>query len=306
MADSLSPSGRQFTISYAEAWATIVEVGGGLRALRVGDREILDGFAETVMCPDARGQILVPWPNRVDNGRYEWDGRRQQLALSEPELENAIHGLVRFAGWDCIASAPDRVEMGYALWPSPGYPFHLELRATYVLDDQGLTVSTTARNVGADAAPYGVGQHPYLRPASGGRVDECVLSIPANRYLPTDSRGLPTGAEAVDRTVYDFRSGRHIGDAVLDVGFTDLIRTSDGRARVELEAPGAKPLVLWVDQSYRYVQIYTGDTLPERARRRQGLAVEPMTCPANAFATGTGVHRLEPGEAVTANWGLVF
>ncbi len=133
--------------------ATIVEVGGGLRALRVGDREILDGFAETVMCPDARGQILVPWPNRVDNGRYEWDGRRQQLALSEPELENAIHGLVRFAGWDCIASAPDRVEMGYALWPSPGYPFHLELRATYVLDDQGLTVSTTARNVGADPAP---------------------------------------------------------------------------------------------------------------------------------------------------------
>jgi aldose 1-epimerase len=306
MPPPISPSGRQHVISHGEAQATIVEVGGGLRALRLGNREVLDGYAETVLCPDARGQVLIPWPNRVDRGQYEWDGRPQQLALSEPEHLNAIHGLVRFARWDRIGSAPDRVEMAHTLWPSPGYPFHLDLQVTYLLDQEGLTVRTTARNVGADAAPYGAGQHPYLRPASGGIVDECVLSIPADRYLPADDRGLPIGTEAVERTGYDFRTRRRIGDVALDLGFTDLIRGRDGRARVELAAPDAPPLVIWVDERYPYLQIYTGDTLPDPSRRRQALAVEPMTCPANAFATGAGVLRLEPGESVTASWGLVF
>lgn len=194
--------------------------------------------------------------------------------------------------------------MAHTLWPSPGYPFTLELRIAYVLNDDGLTVRTTARNAEAFPAPYGAGQHPYLRPRSGGIVDECVLSIPANRCLPTDDRGLPIGTEEVTGTLFDFRNDRRIGATVLDLGFTELIRGYDGGAWVRLTEPDTK--AIWVDESYPNLQIYTGDTLPDTSRRRHGLAVEPMTCPANAFATGTDVRRLEPGESVTTAWGLVF
>ena len=258
------------------------------------------------MCPDGRGQVLIPWPNRLDHGRYEWDGQLHQAGLNEPEHANAIHGLVRFAKWDCAAIEASRVEMTHTLWPCPGYPFTLELRIEYSLDDDGLMVRTTARNVGTGPAPYGAGQHPYLRPPSGGTVDACVLSIPADRYLPTDDRGLPTGTEGVAGTAYDFRGGRRIGDAALDVGFAGLNRRSDGRAWVELAEPGLPTLGVWIDGGFRYVQVYTGDTVADVSRRRQSVAVEPMTCPANAFASGADVQRLEPDETYTATWGVVI
>jgi len=300
------PTGRQYEIAHGAVRATVVEVGGGLRSLVVGDRELLDGYAAHELCPGGRGQLLMPWPNRLDGGRYEWDGQTHQAALSEPEHANAIHGLVRFAGWSCVADEPGRVEMAHRLWPSPDYPFTLDLQIGYALDGGGLTVRTSATNVGADAAPFGSGQHPYLRPPSGETVDGCTLSIPARSYLPTDDRGLPTGVEPVDGTAFDFRRGRPIGGGVLDLGFTDLVRDADGRAWVELTAPDAEPVALWVDESYRYLQVYTGDTLPDVGRRRRGLAVEPMTCPPNALATGTDLWRIEPGETRTATWGLVI
>jgi aldose 1-epimerase len=301
-----SPTGHQYEIVHGATRAIVVEVGGGLRTLVVDGRDVLDGYTDQEFCPGGRGQVLMPWPNRLDHGRYEWDGRTHQASWSEPELMNAIHGLVRFASWDCVSAQPTRLELAHILWPSPGYPFSLELRLTYTLDGDGLTVQTGAKNIGADPAPFGSGQHPYLRPSSGSVVDDCMLSIAARRYLPTDDRGLPIGRESVAETAYDFRSSRHIGGDVLDLGFTDLIRDDDGRAWVEVTEPGAERVALWVDESYRYLQVYTGDTLPDASRRRRGLAVEPMTCPANAFATGTDVWRIDPGETRTATWGLVI
>ncbi len=300
----MNPSGAQYQIAHDGMRATVVEVGGGLRSLVVGDREVLDGYGVNEMCPDGRGQVLVPWPNRIDHGRYEWDGRLHQTPLSEPENANAIHGLVRFSRWDCVASEPARVELAHTLWPSPGYPFTLELRITYTVDGDGLQVRTSARNVGVDPLPFGAGQHPYLRTVAGGTVDSCTLSVPARQFLPADGRGLPLGKEIVEGSAYDYRIARPIGNDVLDLGFTDLIRGHDRRAWVEVSEPDAEPIAIWVDEGYRYIQIYTGDTLPYARRRRHGLAVEPMTCPANAFVSGEDVWRLEPGETRAATWGL--
>jgi aldose 1-epimerase len=303
--DSAGPTGHQYLIAHEATRATIVEVGGGLRSFVVGDRDVLDGYAEHELCPGGRGQVLMPWPNRLDRGRYEWNGEAYQVPWSEPELSNAIHGLVRFAGWERPTGDSNRVEMAHTLWPSPGYPFTLDLRLTYTVEENNLTVHTSATNVGVEAAPFGTGQHPYLRPPSGETVDGCTLSIPARSYLPTDERGLPSDVEPVDGTAFDFRQGRPVGNAALDLGFTDLLRDGEGRAWVELAENDAEPVALWVDESYGYLQVYTGDTLPNVGRRRRGLAVEPMTCPPNAFASGTDVWCVEPGETRTASWGLV-
>ncbi len=154
----------------------------------------------------------------------------------------------------------------------------------------GLSVRTTATNTGREACPYGAGQHPYVT-VGAPTVDSAILLAPGRTVLHVDERGLPVGTGPVDGTEYDFRRPRPIGATKLDHAFTDLERGADGCARVELRDPTSRAgLTLWVDESYRYVQLFTGDPLPDVARR--SLAVEPMTCPPNAFRTGEDLIRL--------------
>lgn len=194
--------------------------------------------------------------------------------------------------------------MSTRLHPSPGYPFALEVSIAYQLDDQaGLTVTTTAVNVGDLACPYGTGQHPYLSPGAG-LVDECSLELPARARILTDKeRQLPCGREPVEGSAYDYRAGRPLGDAVIDSAFTDLDRDSSGRATAKLSRPDGLRVELWVDEAYPFIEIFTADTLAP-SRRRRGLAVEPMTCAPNAFQSGDGLVRLESGESLRASWGV--
>jgi aldose 1-epimerase len=276
--------------------------GGGLRSYSIRGREVLDGYPEGEASPSGRGQVLIPWPNRLEDGSYEFDGKRHQLEVNEPERGNAIHGLVRFAPWTVAESKPARAVVEHALEPQPGYPFSLALSIEYSLSLSGLRVETTATNAGSEPCPYGSGAHPYLTLGTE-TVDDALLHAPGRVVLHTDDRGLPRDAEPVEGTKYDFTRPRTIGSTRLDHAFTDLHRGPDGLARVELAEPGSRAaLSLWVDESYHYLQLFTGDPLPDVARR--SLAVEPMTCPANAFRTGQGLIRLEPGESVTSAWGI--
>jgi aldose 1-epimerase len=298
----IAPSGEQLEIRAGDQHAVVVEVGAGLRAYSAAGRELLDGYGVEEASPSGRGQVLIPWPNRVQDGAYEFDGRTHQLALTEPDAHNAIHGLVRWAAWRVLEREPHRVALEHVLHPQPGYPFSLALRLEYALSDAGLEVRTTATNVGREACPYGAGAHPYLTIGTGP-VDPLVLRAPGATVVESDDRGLPVGRTAVDGTEYDFREPRPIGSTKLDNAFTDLERDEDGRARVELRDPGSdEGVVLWVDSSYGYLMLFTGDSRPDVARR--GLAVEPMTCPPNAFRSGEAVIRLEPGDSTTGAWGI--
>jgi aldose 1-epimerase len=295
-------SGRQVEIVSGEQRAWIVEVGGGLRAYSCRGRELLDGYGADEMCSSARGQCLVPWPNRIRNGRYEFAGIPQQLPLSEPEQQNAIHGLTRWANWTFAELAADSVLMEYLLHPQPGYPHTLQLVLEYRLDANGLTVRTTVTNVGASACPYGAGAHPYLTVGTP-TVDSVIFRAPGRTRLTSDERGIPTGAEPVDGSEYDFRRQRPIGKLKLDTAFTDLERDDHGRARVHLASPdGEAKATFWLDEHYRYLMLFTGDPLPDVNRR--SLGIEPMTCAPNAFQSGEGLVTLEAGESFAAAWGI--
>ena len=277
-------------------------MGGGLRTYTAGGRDVLDGFGPDEQARSGRGQVLVPWPNRLRDGSYEFDGRRQQLPLAEPEQSNAIHGLVRWAGWRIGEREAGRVVMEHVVHPQPGYPFTLALVVEYALSDAGLSVETTARNLGAGPCPYGCGQHPYLTLGTE-TVDTIDLQVPARRVLLSDERDLPAGSEPVDGTEFDFRASRTIGSTKLDNAFTDLERGDDGLARVRIRDPESDAAVtLWMDDAYSHVMLFTGDSLPDVNRR--SVAVEPMTCPPNAFRTGDSVIRLEPGQSTTSRWGI--
>jgi aldose 1-epimerase len=294
--------GGQLEIACGGQRVGVVELGGGLRSYEVAGRPVLDGFALGERPTSGRGQVLAPWPNRIEDGSYEFDGKQMQLPLTEPEHGNAIHGLVRRATWNLVEHEPDRALLDYVLEQQPGYPFALAFAIEYALSEDGLAVTTTARNIGPEACPYGLGQHPYLTLGTP-TVDTLQLRVPGASVLLSDERGLPVRAEAVAGTEYDFRAGRTIGETVLDNAFTELARDADGRARVGLDDPdGSSGVTLWVDESYPYLMVFTGDPLPDVARR--ALAVEPMTCPPNAFRTGESLVRLGPGESTASTWGI--
>jgi aldose 1-epimerase len=295
-----SPSGEQFEIAYEEQRAVVVEVGGGLRTYAVGGRDVVDGYGSNEMATGGRGQLLIPWPNRLQDGSYEFDGRRHQLPLTEPERSNAIHGLVRWLPWRVREHEAHRAVLGIVLHPQPGYPYSLELEIEYELSARGLTVRTSATNIGVARCPYGSGAHPYLTLGTE-TVDDVLLRVPARTVLHSDERGIPVGTVAVDGTELDFRAPRRIGAAKLDHGYTDLERDDAGIARVTVQASDGSGRTLWVDDAYPYAMVFTGDI---SSVRRRALAVEPMTCPPNAFRSGDALVVLQPSESHTATWGL--
>jgi aldose 1-epimerase len=296
------PSGRQYELVHGDQRAVVVEVGAGLRLYEVGGRPVLDSYGEHEMCRSGRGQVLIPWPNRIAAGVYEFDGQRHQLPLTEPTAGNAIHGLVRWRQWSARVHEPDRLVMEHLLNPQPGYPFTLALTIGYSLSADGLSVETTARNAGEKACPFGAGAHPYLT-LETAPVDSLRLRVPAATLLISDEHGIPTGSLPVAGTEDDFNELREIGATVLDHAFTDLVRDEDGMARAVLaDGAGSRAIELRVDGAYTHVMVFTGDPLPDVSRR--AVAVEPMTCPPNAFRSGDGLIRLEPGESVSLSWGL--
>ena len=296
-------TGAQHEISAGDYRATVTELGAGLRALHYLGRPVIGEYSPDILPPGASGQLLAPWPNRVDGGRYTIDGTQYQLDLSEPGHLNAIHGLTRWAGWDVAARTSEAVSLRHVLLGRQGYPFCLDIGAEYLLGaDSGLQVSITARNAGSAAAPYGTGSHPYLA-AGTPAIDDCELLLPGGMWLPADERGIPSGpVQDVTGTPFDFRASRALAGTRLDHALTGLTRDASGRAWARLDGGGTQ-VALWVGPGYQWLQVFTGDTL-DPPHRRRALAVEPMTCPPNAFASGVDLLLLEPGDSVTHTWGI--
>jgi aldose 1-epimerase len=297
-------TGLQYQIEAGPYRATVTELGAGLRELSCHGQPVIAGYDPDELPPAGAGQLLAPWPNRIDGGRYVFDGTEQHLALTEPARGNAIHGLTRWTSWTVVSHDASAVLLRCAPHGQQGYPFCLEIEAEYRLDPgTGLHVAITARNRGSHKAPYGIGSHPYLAVAAP-LVDDCELTLPAESWLPMDDRGIPSGPPApVEGTPYDFRQPRTIGTTQLDHALTGLSRDDAGRAWARLATGGGTQAGLWAGPGYRWLQVFTGDPLgPDR--RRKAVAIEPMTCPPNAFVTGDDLLVIDPGQAVTHTWGI--
>ncbi|MGA8248369.1 MAG: aldose 1-epimerase family protein, partial [Nocardioides sp.] len=280
----VAPSGDQFEVSAAGYRAVVTESGAALRLLEHDDHALVDGFPEDGMSRGARGQLLVPWPNRIGDGAYSFDGRDLQLGLTEPERHNASHGLARWAAWTPEEHTSTSVSLGYRLMAQTGYPWTLDLHVLYDLSADGLTVTQTATNLADRPAPYASGAHPYLS-AGPGSVDTWELTLPASLRLLSDERRLPVGEETVAGTPYDFRMARPVRDLVLDHAFGDLARGDDDVAVAQVRDPATgRGVALWVDRHHRWLMVFSADD--GSARARCAIAVEPMTAPPDAFRSG--------------------
>jgi aldose 1-epimerase len=291
------PIGAQFELRRGRQRLVVAEIGAGVRSWTVGDQELLASFSDGDYDAAFCGRLLVPWPNRVRDGRYSFDGVEHRLDVTEPARGNALHGLVLHSRWQGVRTSARRVSLAYELEPAAGYPFALRLAVSYELASGGVVMTLQATNVGAERAPFGAGFHPYLTPGTTS-VDDIVLEVPAGTRVPVDDRLLPAGsATPVDGTELDLRRGRRLGALRLDACFGDLGRSPAGVARVRVGShAGAGQLTVWMDDRFRFVQVFTADA---------AIAVEPMTCAPDAFNTGDGLVVLEPGASFTGRCGLI-
>ncbi|MGM7671662.1 aldose 1-epimerase family protein [Microbacterium sp. A93] len=294
-------SGRQLRISAHGYEAAIASVGASLRVLQYDSRDLVVPFGADEVRPAYRGATLAPWPNRVVDGQYSFADAEYQLPLTEPARGHALHGLLAWTEFADRLVESDRVVLVAVIEPQFGYPFRVEVEVEFRLAADGLTQTVTARNLGADAAPWGTGPHPYLV-GGDGRVDDWTLTLPASEVLTvTPDRLSPVAVEPVEQhPEWDFREARAIGDVFIDHAFTELSR-ADGVAEVRVVAADGHGVALSWDESCPWVQVHTADT-PDPATHRIGLAVEPMTCPPDAFNSGVDLIVLEPGAEAAASW----
>ena len=295
---ALPISGLGVPLRHGGYAAEIASIGASLRSLTFEGRDLVVPFAEDEVRPLYRGVVLVPWPNRVVDGRYRFDGADQQLALTEPDRGHALHGLACWSDFRVVERGRDTVLLETVVEAQAGYPHRLRVEVRYRLGDAGLSTTITAVNTGPTRAPYGASAHPYLV-GGPGRVDDWTLELAAAQVLEVDpERLIPQGLVPVADGPFDFAEPRGIGDLFIDHAFTGLdpssaravVRAADGLG-VEMTWGGAAP----------WAQVHTGDR-PEPDYDRAGLAVEPMTCPPDAFNSGTDLIVLEPGESHSAGW----
>jgi aldose 1-epimerase len=282
--------------------ASVTEVGAALVSLTCEGRPLLYERASAAPDPRFRGAILAPWPNRIRDGRYGLDGVIQQLPLTEPSRGAALHGLVVYHSWELVDHSRRTAAYETRIWPQPGYPFTLALRVEYELSAvEGLRIRLSARNVGTGIAPYGASIHPYLS-AGEGTVDDWTFHTHADRVVTVDEqRLLPTGVVTVQGSPFDFRAPAALAGRVIDHALTALGLDQAGKGHAVLLGPDGRGVRMTWQEPCRWLQVHTTD-LPGQPSHRRGLAVEPMTCPPDAFNSGEGVLRLEPGASSVVAW----
>lgn len=293
---SPSPTGIQTQLTRGGVTAQIAQVGASLRGLTVGGVDLVPRYPEDIPTPSCSGVVLAPWPNRIRDGAWRDGEAVRQLAITEPKLRNASHGLLRFTAYE-IERTDAAATLRATIHPQTGYPYEIATAVTYALTDTGIEVTHTLTNWSDAAAPVALGTHPFV---TIGDVDprNLVLRIPAAAQFETDERMLPTEAVAAPE---ELRSGVRLGGITLDTGFTRLTRDTDGRVRHTLTAPDGRHVTLWQGEGFDFVQVYTTTNYPGQ---QLAVAIEPMTAPADAFNSRIGLRRLATGETWTLSWGI--
>ncbi len=297
-----APSGTQYVITHGEHRAVVAEVGAMVREYAVGGRDVFVPFGEDEVAPVFNGAVLLPWPNRLRDAAYEVDGVRFELAQTEPDRSNALHGLACWVRWALVEQTTSSVTLELALPAQKGWPFQLVSQARYTVSDAGLEVVVSTRNVGEGTAPYGIGFHPWLSPG-GASLDECTVQLDATTHVTVDDRLLPTGTEPVAGQ-YDLTAVRSLEGLDLDDAWLDVTRDADGLSWCRLGCPDGRTPAVWMDESMDTWQVCSANHIPQF--QRAGLAAEPMSCVADAFNTGDRLVHLAPGDSHTVRWGATL
>ncbi|MBX3068364.1 MAG: aldose 1-epimerase family protein [Cryobacterium sp.] len=307
------PTGSQFEIEVSEsghsARAVVTELASSLRVLEFDGVPVIDSYREDSASPMASGIVLVPWPNRVAEGRWNLHGKTQQLDITEPELGNAIHGLLRYSPYRLISRTASSLLLRAEVFAQHGYPFNLVNDVTYTLDTSALRVTHNVRNESAERAPIAIGAHPYLR-VGNTKIDDLSLSLRVGTEYLTNDKKIPVNSVPLTSERRKALADVRVAELNLDTAFGELERDLDGNAVHRLSAPDGSWTELWQDENFKFVQLFTTDQYPSSSQSAgqvgRAIAIEPMTAVANAFNSGEGLRWLGPGESWECSWGIRY
>ncbi|RRQ28173.1 aldose epimerase [Rhodococcus sp. Eu-32] len=298
---------RNYVLTSGRYRAEVAGVGAGLRSLEFDGAPMTETWELGKKPPLSAGLVLAPWPNRVADGKFSFGGVDHELDITEPARGNASHGFVRRVAWTLVDHSDSRVEQSVDVGLHKGWPYRITLTVTHELTDDGLVVTASATNAGDVDAPFGMGFHSFVR-VGDVPLDECTLELSAGTRLQLEpDRMLPHGPSVPTAgTDYDFTTAKSLKDVWLDTPFSAEVPDEDGKARHVLSGPDGAATVLWTDREFDWIQVFTADPKNDQAYpdRGRALAIEPMTCPPDAFNSGIDLLVLEPGKSWTGSWGM--
>ncbi len=308
--DSSPESDAEILFAYDDLRLRVSPFGASLRGLwreTAGVVEpIITAYSGKANKVGGQGDVLIPFPGRVRDGQYTFEGHTYQMPRNDKDGPNAIHGFVRSQLWRVAEHRKNRATFVVDYAPdTTAYPAALQAIVTYSLDENGMMCRFSVKNTGYKAAPVGVGFHPYFA-VSEGLIDADTLHLPMQSVLEFGDALIPTGSVLpVEDTPLDFSAPRVIGDTRFNTCFTYPTRDGNGITRIVLSSPETdRATTVWMDEAFGFVVLYSGDPLPETHRRR-ALAIEPMTCGSDAFNHPEwGLVALPAGETFAGAWGV--
>lgn len=246
------------------------------------------------------GSTLAPWPNRIADGKYQFNGSVYNLVINESLRQNSLHGLVDTLEWEIVESDDTYLHLRTILESGPGYPSTLLFNSSFSLERDGLHWNIRAENIGRKAAPYGVSIHPYLLTGSDITVNEFTVKFKSNYFMEVDGeRLLPVGVYEVTTKDFDFNNGLTVGERFIDHAFQ--IPSEAPLDRIEVTDSHGVGSFMQYDSKARWIQIHTADR-DGGIDSRRSLAVEPMSCPPDAFNSGLDLVILNPSEQHEMSW----
>lgn len=299
-------SGQQFRLSFStpkgELQATIAQVGASLREFRIGDIELVVPYAEDESAPLCAGIVMAPWPNRIDGGKWQYEGKTLEVDITIHSQQNANHGFMGRYPYALVSQTESSVTLAGTIYPREGYPFLVETTVTYALNENGLTVSHTAVNKSAKAAPFAVGGHAYFQFSAVPTAD-LNIKTNAKTFVKCNERQIPIEWIPTPTDAYNLADGVRIGDHFFDDDFKDFDRDDQGLGHTYLTAPDGRGLDVWQDESFGHVVLFTPDFFPTKNGNVYAAAIEPQTAAPNAFNNGDGLVWLETDQQFSAAWG---
>jgi aldose 1-epimerase len=185
------------------------------------------------------------------------------------------------------------VILEYLLDQAAIYPGKLQLQVTYEIIESGMEIAVLSENMGDISAPYGVSIHTYLVAGESVKNNELFLQIPADQFQEVDAeRLLPIKLQPVTSSNFDFINSKKISDLFIDHAFKYSSKYPRSISLLNAEGKGAEMIF---DAQSKWIQIHTADR-DLQADSRMAVAIEPMTCPPDAFNSGIDLIVLEPGK----------
>ncbi|AVI50986.1 hypothetical protein C5O00_07275 [Pukyongia salina] len=251
--------------------------GGSIQELVVNNKPIIEGVTSNKagqkkylqMCNSA---ILFPFPNRIKHGRYRFMDKTHSLPVNEPTNNNAIHGIVYTKSFKVISFTENSISLSYIHQGSTGFPFPFSIELHYTFYLQNIELKVLVRNTGDSSFPFGIGWHPYFHTED---QSETIIRFSSDTIYEVDDQMIPVRSKQEE--FKELKLEKAEIDNAFQLNNTD-VRLIAPKYKLKLQVP---------DDSY--LQLFTPD-------HRGSVAIEPISCIADAFNNRIGLKVLQPGK----------